>query len=230
MYEMLTTSEGMMGASSESMLRIFIKKDYSRTEVATKSQMAGEQAIINIIRLDKELMWTLIPEEKAYTEMKFDDIKAAFEGEEGEAEVKPEFNVEKTGQKKKILNKDCEKIIVSMKAESEEGGVNFTQTMWVAKDIPGYQEIKSFQDKLMKTGIQSSASSVLGGSKKSFEEFQKKISEIEGFPLEIDIEMTFGAEEMTFTVKTHSTITRIDAKPINKKVFEIPIGYTLKKE
>jgi hypothetical protein len=73
------------------------------------------------------------------------------------------------------------------------------------------------------------SSSMMGGNKKTYEEFQKKTSEIEGFPLEIDMEMIMGGEGMSFSFMTHSEVTKIETTPISDKVFEIPTGYSLKK-
>jgi len=231
MYEMQTTTEGMMGMGGETTMRIFIKGDYSRTETTSKSPMTGETTDITIVRLDKGTMWTIDPEKKEYSETTFEEVSKIKEKVKGEEEVEfemPEIKIEKTDEKKKILDKECEKVVISMDVTSEEGNVSFTQTMWVTKDVPGYQEIYNFNKKFAELGIEASPSTMMGGSKKSYEEFQKKTSGIEGFPLEIDLDMTMGAEEMSFSIKMHSVITEFETKPIDQKVFEIPKGYTLK--
>lgn len=231
MYEMLTTTEGMLGMGGETVMRVYVKGDYSRTDIMSESQPAGEPTDITIIRLDKGLLWKLNPAKKEYTETTFDEISASVEGIEGEEETEielPEIKVEKTGMKKKILGIECEQIVVSMDATSEEDGTaTFTQTMWVTKDIPGYREIVNFNKKMPVMGITSSAK-MMGGNTKSYAEFQEKLKGIEGFPLELDMDMTMGAEGMSFSIKMHSAVTNFDTKPIDKKVFEIPAGYTLK--
>jgi hypothetical protein len=40
------------------------------------------------------------------------------------------------------------------------------------------------------------------------------------------MEMTMGAEGMSFSFLTHSEVTKIETKPISDKVFEIPAGYS----
>jgi hypothetical protein len=42
------------------------------------------------------------------------------------------------------------------------------------------------------------------------------------------MEMAVGAEGMSFSFVTHSEVTKIETKPINDKVFEIPTGYSLR--
>lgn len=231
MYEMVTTSEDMMGMGGESTMRVFVKGDYLRTEATSKSPMTGETTDITIIRLDKRAIWTLDPEEKEYTETKIEQFEEpkqqATPEEEANVEM-PEIKVEKTGEKKKILNKNCEKIVISMDATSEEGVMTFTQTMWITEEIPGFQEINNFNKKMSDLGISQSSATKMGGHKESYEELQKKTSEIEGFPLELDLDMTMGAEEMMFSIKMHSIVTNFNTTPIDKKVFEIPTGYTLK--
>ena len=232
MYEMQTTTEGMMGMGGETMMRVYVKKDYSRTEIMSDSQAAAEPTDITIIRLDKGLLWNLNPTKKEYSETTFDEMNASVEGIEGEEETEielPEIKVEKTGIKKKILGKDCEKIVVSMDATSEQAGTaTFTQTMWVTKDIPGYMEIVNFNKKMPLMGTKSSPK-VMGGTTKSYTEFQEKVKGIEGFPLELDLDMTMGAEGMSFSITMHSVVTRFDTKTLDAGLFEIPAGYTLKK-
>lgn len=231
MYEMTTASEGMMGMGGEATMRVFVKGDYLRTETTSQSPMTGETTDITIIRLDKRVIWTLYPEEKEYAETEIEQLEELKQQVSPEEEAKveiPEIKVERTGEKKKILNKNCEKIVISMDATSEEGVMTFTQTMWITKEIPGFQEINNFNKKMSELGMTQSSAMKMGSNKESYEELQKKTSEIEGFPLEMDLDMTMGAEEMTFSIKMHSTVTNFNTKPIDRKVFEIPTGYTLK--
>ena len=230
MYEMLITTQGPRGMSIESMSKVFLKGDKVRTETTTKSPMTGEITSISITRLDKEVIWNLDTENKEYTELNLADLKKKMEQVSADTEknVVPEIEVKKTGEKKKILNYDCEKVVLSMKASSDQGSVNFTQTMWVTKDVPRYKELERFQKKVSELGLQPS-SSMLPISKKVLEEFKKKSESIKGFPLEMEMDMSMGTEEMPFSFKIHSEVSKIDAKPINAKVFEIPKGYKLKK-
>jgi len=227
MYEMTMTSESPMGNNEETMWRVFIKGDYSRTETIAKSSMAGEMNVITITRLDKGVIWTLDPKSEQYIETKL-GLGNNLEYEEAE-EIIPDIKIEKTQRTKKILKKDCEEVIISMKTKSDEGCLNFVQTMWVSKDIPGYKEINDFNKKLEEQSIASFTSGSMGGNKKFLKELQTKISKIEGFPLETTTDMSMGTEEMAFTIKTQTIITKINTAPIQQKVFEIPKGYTLKK-
>jgi hypothetical protein len=226
MYEMTSTTEGMMGMKGETQMRVFVKGDRSLTEMTAENPMMGSMSDTKIIRLDKGIIWSVDHENKQYTEFSLEEMAAEPETpEETEMEM-PDVKVARTGNNKKILNKDCEEIIVTMEAAGDEGEMTFKQTMWVTKDVPGYKEIQEFQKHMSESGLGSSA--MMGPNKKQYQEFQNKISEIEGFPLEMVMEMSMGGEEMQFTMTTRSEVTKIETKPVNDKVFEIPAGYSLK--
>lgn len=227
MYEMVSTSEGMMGMKGETNMRIFVKGDRSLTEMTAENPMAGTMTDTKIIRLDKGVIWSLDHENKEYSEHSMAEMSQEPGAVEAEAETPtPNLQVVRTGETKKILNKNCEEVIVTMDVEGEEGTMALKQTMWVTKDVPGYKEIQKFQQQMSESDFTSS-SAMMGGNKKSYEDFQKQISDIEGFPLEITMEMTMGAEGMSFSFQTYSEVTKIETKPINDKVFEIPAGYSL---
>lgn len=227
MYEMVSTTEGMMGMKGETNMRIFVKGDRSLTEMTADDPRGGTMTDTKIIRLDKGVIWSVDHDKKEYTETSIAATQQVPEEEEEDIPT-PNLNVVVTGETKKILNKDCEQVIVTMDVEDDEGAMTFKQTMWVAKDIVGYEEIRDFQTQMSELDF-SGASAMMGANKKNYQDFQKKISEIEGFPLEIDMEMIVGAEGMSFSFLTHSEVTKIETKPINSKVFEIPAGYSLKK-
>jgi len=226
MYEMTSATEGMMGMKGETQMRVFVKGDRSLTEMAADDAMAGSMSDTKIIRLDKGVIWSIDHENKEYTQYSLKEMTGEpVESEEPAMEM-PEVKVVRTGNKKKILNKDCEEIIVTMEAAGDEGSATFKQTMWVTNEIPGYKEIQDFQKHMSESGLGSS--SMMGPNKKNYDEFQQKISEIEGFPLEMIMEMSMGGGVMSFTMTTRSEVTKIETTPINDKVFEIPAGYSLK--
>ncbi len=226
MYEMTSTTEGMMGMKGETQMRVFVKGDRSLTEMTAEDEKAGSMSDVKIIRLDKGVIWSIDHENKEYTEISMEEMAGEPEESEEPAMEMPEVKVVRTGKTKKILNKDCEEVIVTMETAGDEGSATFKQTMWVTKDVPGYKEIQDFQKHMSESKMGSS--SMMGPNKKNYEEFQEKISEIEGFPLEIIMEMSMGGGIMSFTMTTQSEITKIETTPINDKVFEIPAGYSPK--
>lgn len=226
MYEMVSTSEGMMGMKGETNMRIFVKGERSLTEMTAENPMGGTMTDTKIIRLDKGVIWSIDHDKKQYKETKIAQEMQTAPEQEGDVQV-PDVQVIRTGEKKTILGKECEEVIVTMQVGDEEGTSTLKQTMWVTKGIPGYQEIQNFQKQM--TGSGSMSASMMGGDRKTFEEFQRKTGEIEGFPLVIDMEMTMDAQGMAMTFKTHSEVTKVETTPISDKVFEIPAGYSLQK-
>jgi len=226
-YEMSTVTRGMMGmGDSNSNIRVFIKGDMSRTEITPIDTAIHGVPDAVIMRLDKGVIWVLDDEHKEYSETVINetaDIPAS--AGDSEAVKLPEIKVEKTGKKKVILQKECEEVTLSMSLDADGGDLSLTQTLWVTTDVPGYEELSCFTEKVTALGVTMSSSS-LTADKKAYHAFQQKLNEIEGFPLETDISMSMGS--VTFSVT--NTITKIDTISIHPRVFEIPAGYTLKKE
>jgi hypothetical protein len=225
MYEMVTTSEGVMGMKSETNMRIFVKGDRSRTEMTAADPKGGTMTDTKIVRLDKNVIWSIDHENHQYSETKM-TAETQIPQEQEEEIPMPELKVTRTGETKEILNRKCEEVIVTMKVEDEEGATTFKQTMWVTQDVPGYKEIQNFHKQM--TGAGSPSASMMGTNKKIYDEFQEKTAEIEGFPLEMDMEMIMDAGGMSFSFLTHSIVTNIETQPISDKVFEIPADYSLK--
>ena len=231
MYEMVVTTEGLLGMVSEEItMRVFIKGDCSRMEMTTKNAMAAErdseENIIIITRLDKGVIWTLDDDNEEYSENKIDELtdSVAIEEEGLKIEIS-EIKVEKTGNKKMILESECEEVVISMDIENDEDAMHLSQTMWVTQDVPGYEELDNFTKKMAEFNI-SPFSLNASGEDEFTEQFREKINSVEGFPLEVSLLMTMDL--LSFSMK--SLITNIDSIPIHNKVFEIPVGYSLREE
>ncbi len=227
MYEMTTNTTGMMGmGDSETFMRIFIKGDRSRTEVKSTSTTLGELANTYIMRLDKSVMWTLDDANKKFmeTSLKFTaDDNPAVKPES--TLIKPDVKIEFTGETKKILDHDCKKINVKLKLNGDANNFDLTQTMWMAESLPGVDELKAYNKKLIEVGGGMMQSAPVGIDKKALEEFMNKTNEINGFPLEIEFSMSINVEEMVMEVKTSSVVTKFSVVPISNKVFDLPEGY-----
>lgn len=228
MYEMATKTTGMMGmGDSETLMRIFIKGDRSRTEVQSKSTTMGELANTYIMRLDKSVMWTIDDANKKFMETSLSIVTDDTAASKPESTlIKPEVNIEFTDETKKILDHTCKKINVSLKLSGNTEKFSLTQTMWMAESLPGVDELKAYNKKLIGIGGGLMQSAPMGVDKKALEEFMNKTNEISGFPLEIEFVMAINVEEMAMEVKTSSMVTKFSVVPISNKVFELPEGYT----
>jgi len=223
MYEATMSNKGK-GAGKSVVVRTYVKGVWSRAEMGDVSGKSSEGMIV-ITRLDKGVAWMLNPQGKTYSEFRFADLKKLQRGAAGDTIV-PKINIQKTAESKKVLNMSCQKVMVSAEAKSAQGGTKYVQTMWVAKNMPGAKEILDFQKKMFEQGFGVEAG---GGGNKAMLAFQKKISELDGFPLISDLDIKVEGGPMSFDMKTHTEVTKIDTKSLNQSLFELPAGYKANK-
>src|SRR4030043_275407 len=224
MYEMKTDYEGMLKITGGQMtIQIFVKGDKSRASISIDNN--GEITnSVTIIRFDLNKFWLLDEEKKEYEEIFLNDsvpVNAI------DTLTMPEITVNKTSDKKKILDLECEKVIVSMQDTTEGSFLNFAETLWVSSEVPGYEELKNFTNKLTEHGLRLASTST-DGNEKALGEFQKKINEIDGFPLEFSLDVQVGIEDMSFSMSSLSQVTKLEEVPIHDRVFELPEGYVKK--
>lgn len=119
---------------------------------------------INIIDLDKETMTDVNLDKKTYSVMTFAEFAQAMDamqkrmaGRRGQNTTEPgaqmdfKIDVQKTGQTKMVsgLNTAETLLKLTMTMKDEKSGqtvdTHFNNDMWMAKDIPGYEELKNFQ-------------------------------------------------------------------------------------
>jgi hypothetical protein len=227
MFETVTKTDGILGvATMEISARNFFKPDRSRTETSATDANGVTVTMIIISRLDKKAIWILNPDLKTYTETRIDELKSELPVVPDSLGYAPDFKVEKTGKNKKILDKMCDEVVATMKITTEEGTVVVNQTLWLASDIPGYQDFFEYGFKIRELGL---STGLLANNiqDKKLKEFQEMVSNIYGFPLAWALDMDLGAGEMKFTMRTDYTVTNYASAPIDNNVFELPAGYKL---
>jgi hypothetical protein len=181
-----------------------------------------EQGNITVIRLDKELIYSIDPEKKTYSELSFSEMKGMrdkiammmkkrmenmppeqrkmLEGKMGDLKERANrYEVSKTGETKSISGFTCTKYIVK-----HQGGE--TETVWAAGDIGGGMEsLRQDMEEFMKK-----VSTSMGTGKVRTEWY----AEIHGFPIQTE---NHGSTR---------TVTKIEHRSINASEFEVPAGYT----
>ncbi len=167
------------------------------------------QRTAEITRLDKELFWDIDFKEKEYTELTFADMKAMFakgaqevqkekakQGKSDADSVKftTEVKIDKTGKVKTIAGYSASEVIVTMLFTGTDTTSGKSETMkmemdlWLAKDVPGYQEYQNYQRSLgEKLGMNNQQK---GGMEQALKGFgvdpkvvYEKTKDIEGMPL-----------------------------------------------
>jgi hypothetical protein len=166
-----TVQSQVMG-SSEGTSTDYYTADKQTTESVTKwtsglmKTMSGGKPIetINIVRLDKQVVWSVNPKEKEYTEMTFQEFRdmlkkgiAQTEKEEPADTVSEdmyEWTVTRLDPAPaKVINGwNCKNLSVVAKGVNKhmpEDSVLITLNTWNSTEVPGAQEIKDFSVKYL---------------------------------------------------------------------------------
>jgi len=229
MFETVTKTAGLVGMIvPEINSRSFFKSDRSRIETSTSDTTMGSISMIIITRLDLKVIWILNPEQRTYTETRIEDFRTGEQLPAESLDVLPELTVEKTGKKKKILDKECEEVLATMKIPYDDGTISLNQAIWLTSDIPGYQSLFEYGMKVRELGL-SAGLLQNNAQDNKMREFQEKVSNIYGFPLEWSLDMVMGDGEMNFSMKTDYIVTSYACAPISNNVFDLPPGYELQK-
>ncbi|MGB2697937.1 MAG: hypothetical protein WBD28_08805 [Candidatus Zixiibacteriota bacterium] len=222
-YISKASTSGIMGMGKMDMeTTTMLKGDKQRQDTKTKFVGAmvqympggGEQNQITITRLDKELIWNINITDKTYTEMTFDQVKKMMERMKSQIRKKPEeeeakfqFDVKKTGQKKKIGGYECEEHFIKMIAEGRDPQTGKVQEfevqthLWVSSKVKGYDQLQDYQKKMAQKmgwegGQYANFAQGLGQFGLDTEGLAKKMNEIKGFPMLTVVKMKSFGEEM----------------------------------
>jgi hypothetical protein len=161
-----------------------------------------------ITRIDKELFWNLDLKEKEYTELTFADMKAQFEkglqkareekakepGKSDSIQMQTEIKVEATGKSQTLIGHKADEVLITMVFKGEDsatgksGGMKLEMDLWLAKDVPGYQEYQKYQQTLAeKLGFVGHSHGSMEDALKGFgvdpKVIYEKMKGIEGVPL-----------------------------------------------
>ena len=159
--ETYTSSNGISGKGAfESNIKTILKGDAQRTETQFKftgsimKHMNKKGTDIEITRLDKELFWHFDDQNKKYSEQTFAEIKAMIEqgtnpldmpaqpemeqeDEEADSEYEwqePVVKLDKTGEKEKINNFNCEHYIISVTTVGKHKATGISDTLLFVND------------------------------------------------------------------------------------------------
>jgi hypothetical protein len=161
-----------------------------------------------IIDLDKETITNIDHEKKQYSVMTFQQLKQQMEeamkkaqqqSKEANAQ-RPQMNfkvtVRNTNAAKNVAGLEAKEAILNMVMEAadqqsgQKGSIAVTNDMWMAQDIPGYEEAREFNRRLaLKMGMifgsafQPSIAAMQPGSAEAMAEMVKEMSKLKGVPV-----------------------------------------------
>ena len=151
-------------AGNDQKTKTFIKGNFSRMEEKDK---------ITIIDLEKGQIITINKKKKEYSVLTFEEMKKKMQEnaemfksqrmedeeikdtEDKARDYEVLFDINRTGESKKINGLQTEQIImvITIKqmgvALEDSGGMVITADQWLAADIPGYDEMQTFQKKMI---------------------------------------------------------------------------------
>lgn len=204
---------------------VMVSGDRQRQETSTemsgmmaRMMAGGGQESVEIVRLDKDLTWSLNTKEKTYTEVTFQQIRDLMQGmdaemedaldeyedEDGDVELK--IDVRKTGRKKQIAGYDTEEVVVTVEGDAEDEDTGeivrsrWIVTMWMARDAKGLSEVEDFNKAMVgKMGFAADGAdqfaSLLSAYAGGLKAMTNAMDDIEGIPLETHMQIEVEGEE-----------------------------------
>jgi hypothetical protein len=192
-----SVSEGLGGFGNGTTSRtLIVAGDKSRSEDETTytgrfKTLAGggkPHTTVSITRIDREVIWSLAPEKKQYTELTFAQMRELMkkgagdaEGTAKDAEMTFTVDVKRTGAKETVNGFPAEQVIITCvgKPKNPEKGaenaeIRMVMDQWLTKSAPGAQEqaefAKRFAEKLgldlQLSGVSSMAQKMYGNGMK----------------------------------------------------------------
>ena len=167
-----------------------------------------------IIDLDKETITGIDHRNKQYTVMTFEQMKQQIQEAQQRArreakqqpagessEPPPQMNfkaaVKNTGATKNVAGLNASEAILTMVLEGtdqktgQKGSMAMTNDMWMASEIPGYEEVRDFNRRMaMKLGVmlgdalKPAMASMQPGSAEGMAEMMKEMSKLKGIPVQ----------------------------------------------
>jgi hypothetical protein len=179
---------GMMGAGARP-THTLIKGDKMKVDTGDNAMIMdfGSQTITHINHT-----------QKTYSVMPFGEITAKV-GQLG-ADIK--VDVQETGQRKVISGFNCHEVIMTMDMESPRAGpqgaamkMRMTMDLWVSPDVPGYQELHAFHQRVSSgPGWAAMMRGSGAGMQKNMAELQKKMANLNGVPVLQVMKMTSAGD------------------------------------
>lgn len=200
--ESMVKSGGMMGQPpSEELTKMFMTPTKMKMVTGTDSEMifdAGSKMLTIVSHAKKEYYVVAEGDFKAMMEMGV----AMMEGMMGDAEP----TVEKTGEKKKIGEWNCEKVVLTL-----AGQMSMTMEMWVTKDAGiDMNDYIEMSDMLGQAGL--------------MKKFTEEMKKMDGYPILTKTTMNIMGQN----VETESLVQTIKKETFAASTFSAPEGYTKK--
>lgn len=157
-----------------------------------------------IMRGDLQKMYMIDDAQRSYMEMPLDQMTQMAMPMMQQMQV----DVQKTGEKRKIGEWNCEQYIITATGGTEQMPMKLKLDLWVTDQVK-YDEAAKQQ---MQEAVNKSP---------MMKPLMDKMKDIDGLPIEQTMEMNMMGQVMT----SKSTVTTVRQGPIPASTFELPAGY-----
>ena len=157
---------------------------------------------ISLIDLNAETFTDVDLEKKTYATITFAQMSEAMRRmaekmgqakKENEVNMQFKAHVKNTGATRVIQGMNTKETIVTITMEAQDtqssnkGAMNFTMDMWMAPDVPGYGEVRSFYQRMAQKLAWTPGGGMMGAMMaqygKGMAELTKEMSKLEGIPV-----------------------------------------------
>lgn len=168
---------------------------------------------VQVIDLGKETITDINLKNKTYSVMTFAQMvqameqmsqKAAAQSDNKKAEMNFKASIKETGQTKVISNLTTREVILTLVMESTDkdsgnkGSMNVVSVMWLAPDVPGYGEVRAFQQRMAAKMSWTPGSSAFtqgrGDMAKALGDLSKESAKLDGVPVLVVVSLGGAAE------------------------------------
>jgi hypothetical protein len=198
----------MTGGAMASMMKVAgvfsrTAREPIKTSVLVKGDVMAHVGAetATIIDLGKETITQINFRQKTYSVMTFAQMaqfldqmsKKTAQQSEGKAEVNFKASVKETGQTRQISGLDTREVMLTLvmegtdKESGNKGSMTVTSDMWLAKDVPGYNEVRAFYQRMSQKLAWTPGGSMFtqgrGDMAKAFADLQKEGAKLDGVPV-----------------------------------------------
>jgi uncharacterized protein (UPF0335 family) len=250
--EQRTTMSGIAGIAGEGTSTLSIAGDRQRTDGTFKmkgliGKLAGGSETIQIVRLDKGIVWDIDRKGRSYTEMTLAQMRsqieqgmAALSGNDDKKDQRKfdwTLDVKNTGANEKIAGFDAKQTVVRVRGraydekEKKEFLIDLGLDLWLAEGIPADAEIAAFQQKFADSlGMDPRAARGLGGFLRrygdGFDRLSSEMRKAKGVPVRstwsVEMPQATDAGESGVLASITTETTAIRVGPVPGTQFDLP--------
>ncbi|MFB3776536.1 MAG: hypothetical protein ACE141_02965 [Bryobacteraceae bacterium] len=204
-YDQTSKITGGAMASMMKVVGVFSKsaREPIKTSVLVRGDVMAHTSAdsATIIDVGKETITEVNFKQKTYSVITFAEMarylelmsKKAAQQSGGKGEMNFKASVKETGQTRQISGLDTREVVLTMvmegtdKESGQKGSMTVTSNMWLARNVPGYEEVRAFNQKMAQKLAWMPGSNAFaqgrGDLAKAFGDLQKEGAKLDGVPV-----------------------------------------------